>query len=920
MRFLQVPTLPSLSALVFLGYFLVFECASQTLDQSFKVSVAQPGQIRAMGQQTDGKIVVLGTFDQVAGLPRDGIARLNADGSPDPTFQPPAGLVEATRTIFVQSDGRVVLGGSFPTGRTDPLSGYEVREPFVRLLADGTLDPTFHPRLQTGPSGTVAALFADQGNDSFALVYYDSFHGGVMNVSRDLVRLKADTGDFDHLTPIYDGDPFAAARLSDGSVVIGGDFNTMLGANRHSLVSRPYLARVSATGVLDESFQPRIVGLYPYIVSAVAVTPDNRIVIGGQFTTVNEQPRPGIARLYSAGGVDLSFNPTAAVGSGIRVTALLALSDGRVLVAGVFYDVQAYRLVRLNVDGSLDTTWKFPKTYGAQFNVLGETAGGVLIGGDLNFNRGSGAALLRTDANGSVDNSFAARLERPGGVRSVALQSDNKIVIGGKFSSVNKQPRRNLARLLPNGLLDTTFTNLPVNGGVSVVRALPDDKLLVGGSFPGIGVSQRRGLARLLPNGAVDNSFFPPLAIDSEVYDLAPGPNGRVVVCGNVTTTGTPVYHQLIRFETNAAVDTSFRRPPLAAPGFFDATIKSVDVQPDGYVLIGGNFNLVNGMNRQGVARLQINGNLDPTFDAGAFGDRFLVAPSVMGVRTGPAGRVFVCGAFDSVRDQVRPSFAAFDTTGVLLENFAEDFRSISANTLSVSAAGMVAVGEGFGDRFQVFANDGRRWFGGASLPGAVQATAVQLGGEVIVAGDFLLADIGAGLVRYLPRTDAPPHIISQPTPLTVEVGQSARFSVVAESSSPLTFQWLKDDVELAGQNGSSLELPEVTRAQAGRYRVLVRNTNETSSNEASLVVLGGVELGWGTTATPGTLRLIGRTPDGERFTPAELEQYAVEASQNLQAWQTLSGNLQLEPDGTAAYSDSVVAGSSPQFFRTKRR
>src|SRR5436190_2256283 len=63
--------------------------------------------------QPDGKILVGGEFWSVNGTPRNRIARLNDDGSLDPTFNPGAGPDYGVTAIAVQSDGRCIVGGLF---------------------------------------------------------------------------------------------------------------------------------------------------------------------------------------------------------------------------------------------------------------------------------------------------------------------------------------------------------------------------------------------------------------------------------------------------------------------------------------------------------------------------------------------------------------------------------------------------------------------------------------------------------------------------------------------------------------------------------------------------------------------------------------------------------------------------------------
>src|SRR5207245_6937666 len=88
-------------------------------------------------------------------------------------------------------------------------------------------------------------------------------------------------------------------------------------------------------------------------------------------------------------------------------------------------------------------------------------AGGekVLIGGNFRFvNDAAALGIAALDAvNGSVDDSFAARVEAPGGVLALARQPDGKLVIGGEFAYAGDLPRNNLARMNVDGRVDRTW-------------------------------------------------------------------------------------------------------------------------------------------------------------------------------------------------------------------------------------------------------------------------------------------------------------------------------------------------------------------------------------------------------------------------------------------------------------------------------
>src|SRR5262249_12103640 len=83
------------------------------LDPSFDPGGGPNGTVSSMAVQSDGKIIIAGDFNMYAGTSRHCIARLNADGSLDGTFDPGTGVFGSLLACALQTDGKVIIGGSF---------------------------------------------------------------------------------------------------------------------------------------------------------------------------------------------------------------------------------------------------------------------------------------------------------------------------------------------------------------------------------------------------------------------------------------------------------------------------------------------------------------------------------------------------------------------------------------------------------------------------------------------------------------------------------------------------------------------------------------------------------------------------------------------------------------------------------------
>jgi hypothetical protein len=84
-----------------------------------------------------------------------------------------------------------------------------------------------------------------------------------------------------------------------------------------------------------------------------------------------------------------------------------------------------------------------------------------------------------------------------------------------------------------------------------------------------------------------------------------------------------------------------------------------------------------------------------------------------------------------------------------------------------------------------------------------------------------------------------PPAITTQPANRTVTAGATAKFSVIATGSAPLSYQWRKDGVNISGANKPSYITPPTTLADNGAlFSVVVTNTaGSVTSNDAVLTV-----------------------------------------------------------------------------------
>jgi uncharacterized delta-60 repeat protein len=120
-------------------------------------------------------------------------------------------------------------------------------------------------------------------------------------------------------------------------------------------------------------------------------------------------------------------------------------------------------------------------------------------------------------------------------IYSIALQTDGKVLIGGQFTTIGGVTRSNIARLNPDGTLDTGF-NPNADNSVYSIALQADGKVLIGGDFTTIGGVARNRIARLNPDGTLDTGSNP--NANSYVFSIAFQADGKVLIGGNFTTIG----------------------------------------------------------------------------------------------------------------------------------------------------------------------------------------------------------------------------------------------------------------------------------------------------------------------------------------------------------------------------------------------
>lgn len=585
------------------------------------------------------------------------------------------------RVVVVQPDGKILIGGDFTS--LSPNGGAAVtRNRIARLNPDGTLDTGFDPNANNSvysialqPDGKILVGGAFNGANSI---------GG--QTRNRIARLDPTTGSADSFDPSANGLVTAIALQADGKIVVGGTFQNIGGQPRN------YIARLDTSGMADPSFDPHANN----IVLALAVQADGKILAGGAFAgpgnSIGGQLRNHIVRLDPATGMADGFDPNA---SGL-VQCLALQADGKILVGGTFSSVGGQtriRIARLNPATGMADSFD-PSANNAVNAIAIQTDGKILVGGLF-----SGANSV-----GGQTRNYIARLDPITGlvdpldpspsavIRSIAVQSDGKVVVGGDFTTLASNggaivSRSRIARLETDGKVDQTLDLNIVGDYVFATAVQPDGKILIGGFFNTVLGVPRSNIARLNSDGTLDTAFSPG-ASDEGFSAIAVQADGKILVGGSFSVIGGVERNNIARLNSDGTLDMAFDPNALGSGGIFVPFVSAIAVQADGKILAGGQFNTIGGASRNRIARLDPVTGLADSFNPNA-------SQSVASIAVQPDGKVVVCGTFTSIGGTTRNRIARLDGTTGLADSFNPN-ATFWVNSVSLQPDGKILAGGEF--------------------------------------------------------------------------------------------------------------------------------------------------------------------------------------------------------------------------------
>jgi len=659
-------------------------------------------------------------------------------------------------TINLQSDGKIIIGGTFTNYKS---LGFNC---FIRLNVDGSSDNSFNNNILTSLSGINIISSVAIQSDGKILVYYlvaATYRFKRLNIdgtedSSFYINTSAFLHSSGNINFIY--------VMSNGQILIGGN------SLRHITYGVVYLLRINLNGTEDTSFTNLVVRPSGVIAFDSGVTSTveylGKLYFAGNFSRWTTTPANGGLSYLISFNSDLTlnsgFNDVAVrsgttalisvydVTSGASYTQLSLNSSNKLVVVGKFLNYKSIsnlnNCIFLNpIDGSLDiNSSKKVVNYGTRLRKFSSLVRRVeyssidnsyIFAGNFTLYGGSQVSyVLKLNSDGTDSNSFNSNTVYLGSSRfngnmnDVAVQSDGKVILGGAFINVsyfeiapnNINNISYFLRLNSDGTPDQTFilnasvyVNISVqyvprfNNSISKVFVQSNGQILVGGAFTnyvGSAGGTTTGLSRLIrlnANGTEDRVFNDVATrsgttakFSTSVLAIEQLSTGQFLFGGAFTNYGgTAGYSRLIILSSTGSIgasETTFITNAISSGGvakFSNGSVLSIVKQTDGKILVGGsftNYGAATGVDR--LIRLNSNGTLDTAFINNAVVSGVtpkLISGQIDKIVLESDGKILLCGSF------------IYSFGGVIYNRF---MRLNSDGTVDSSFSGNAATGSSF--------------------------------------------------------------------------------------------------------------------------------------------------------------------------------------------------------------------------------
>lgn len=584
-------------------------------------------------------------------------------------------------------------------------------------------------------------------------------------------------------------------ETSDSNLIAFGRFPGYQGYTSRSLV------RVLPSGVVDQSFASPInsvsAGLYVY---AVAELPDGKYVCSmgtpnsntwitrlnhdgsydsgfvspfppGNWQNVAEfivQPDSStlivfenfIQKMNYDGTIDNSFNS-----SSIAPQGSFGYSDSEVLDDGKILFLCNNKVYRLLANGIVDNTFTpivIPTSTFIAKRIVRTNDHKIYVYGRKDYALITPTVLLkRYYLNGMVDNTFnpgqGFNGETLAEACSVVSFEDGTVSVSGVFDDLNNVSASNMAMLTNSGspVWMYKYGSGLLNYWAKTIHVDANHSIFVGGNFDRYNGSYRNDITKLDRYGHIDYSFKPGTGFNGDVLDIITQPDGKVIVCGQFSSYNGTSIQNIVRLNPNGTLDNSF----VTGTGFtgYSGMVQALGIQSDGKIIVAGDFGDYNNTSVARIVRLLPNGSLDATFTPSS-GPNDLV----MDLIVKPNDEILICGKFGSYAGTLRPRIALLNSNGVLDNSFVPvaAYAHTDTRSMAIQNDGKIVVG----GNFYSFTDNVNRRLGRLNPDGSADLTFIanpvvynfpeslgilQNGRIIVGSGSLSIVESNGSLVTY---------------------------------------------------------------------------------------------------------------------------------------------------------------------------
>lgn len=339
-------------------------------------------------------------------------------------------------------------------------------------------------------------------------------------------------------------------------------------------------------------------------VTTLSIQNDEKILVGGAFSSYKGQAAGRLARIDINWNLDSNFNPWHNQYNPIVPNTILAQSNWDIAVGGAFWNFAGQSVANGFV---LNSDWSTKIAQQSRFNwevgdMIEQSDWKIIIVGSFSsFIGQSSKGIARANNNRTNDSSFnIGRQWLEGFGKTIAIQEDGKIIVGGDFTKYKWQNRNRIVRINSDWSIDTTFgIGNWFNNIVNSIAIQEDGKIIVGGNFTSYNSQSTNRIIRLNPDGSIDSSFNIGAGFNGEVTTIAIQEDGKIIVGGSFTSYNSQTANRIVRLNSDWSFDDSFK-----IWAWFNNSVSVIKIKKDWTIIVWWEFTTYNWQTANNIVAL----------------------------------------------------------------------------------------------------------------------------------------------------------------------------------------------------------------------------------------------------------------------------------------------------------------------------